>query len=237
MIRRPSVRSTVTTLAAAAVLVGGADLASYAATGHPLLIGKANSGVGTTALKNLGRGPALSLNSAKSSPPLTVNSSKLVKHLNADTVHGVSSAVVAPKNYQIRFAKAGSTFANVKVVTSSVPPGVYQITLQGAIVPDTDTSMQCFFGDKRFLTTATGDVSKVWAADFDANGTTFGVSINAVGTATVQKHVTVFEACIGGASNDVLLPLVANLTRVNGIAKRPSSPFTPGPRTGKLLGR
>jgi hypothetical protein len=236
MFRRPSLRSAVTTLAAAAVLVGGADLASYAATGHPLILGHANRAVGTTSLKNVGRGPALSLNSATSSPPLTVNSKKLVKHLNADTVHGVSASVVAPTNYQITFAKAGSTFANSRVVTSSVPPGVYQITLQGAIVPNANSSVQCFFGDKRFLTTAMNDVTKVWAADFDANGTTFGVSINAVGTATVRKGVKVFEACIGSASNSVLLPLVANLTRVNGITKRPSSRFT-GPRTGKLLGR
>ena len=54
MIHRPSLRATVTTLAAAAVLVGGAQLTSYAATGHPLLIGKSNSGVGTTTLKNAG---------------------------------------------------------------------------------------------------------------------------------------------------------------------------------------
>jgi hypothetical protein len=55
----------VTTLAAAAVLVGGAELASYAATGDPLILGHANSAGITTSLKNLGRGPALSLNSSK----------------------------------------------------------------------------------------------------------------------------------------------------------------------------
>jgi hypothetical protein len=81
MFRRPSIRASVTTLPAAGILVGGANLASYAATGHPLILGHANSAVGTTALKNVGRGPALSLNSAKSSSPLVVNSSKLVKHL------------------------------------------------------------------------------------------------------------------------------------------------------------
>ena len=64
MTRRPSLRSVVTTLAAAAVLVGGANLASYAATGNALVLGHANNSVGTTSLKNAGRGPALSLNSA-----------------------------------------------------------------------------------------------------------------------------------------------------------------------------
>ena len=89
---RPSLRATVTTLAAAVVLVGGAQLTSYAATGHPLLIGKANSGVGTTSLKNAGRGPALSLNTIKTSPPLAVNSNKLVKNHNAATEGGKSAA-------------------------------------------------------------------------------------------------------------------------------------------------
>jgi hypothetical protein len=39
MLRRPSIRSTVTTIAAACVLVGGANLASYAATGNVLALG------------------------------------------------------------------------------------------------------------------------------------------------------------------------------------------------------
>jgi hypothetical protein len=237
MFRRPTIRSTVTTLAAAAVLVGGADLASYAATGNPLILGHANSAGGTTSLKNTGRGPALSLNSIKSAPPLVVNSSQLVKHLNADTVHGVPASVVAPRNYQITLDKAGKTFANTRVVTSTVPPGTYQITLSGAIVPSVDTSVQCFFGDKKFVTASTPDVSDVYAATFEADGTTAGVTINAVGTATVRKHHKVFEACIAGSSNSVLLPLVANLTRVNGVVKRPATVFHPAPRTAKLLGR
>jgi hypothetical protein len=39
MLRRPSVRASVTTVAAAVVLVGGANLASYAATGSVLSLG------------------------------------------------------------------------------------------------------------------------------------------------------------------------------------------------------
>ena len=84
MTPRPSLRSVGTTVAAAAVLVAGANLASYAATGNALVLGHHNSAGTTTALKNTGRGPALSLNSIKSAPPLVVNSKKMVKHLNAN---------------------------------------------------------------------------------------------------------------------------------------------------------
>jgi hypothetical protein len=53
MLRRPSIRSTLTTVAAACVLVGGANLASYAGTGFtlgsgPHAAGSAASGAGAS---------------------------------------------------------------------------------------------------------------------------------------------------------------------------------------------
>ena len=94
MFHRPSLRSTATTLAAAAVLVGGADLASYAATGQPLTLGHSNSANRTTGLTNTGRGPALNLKSRTNSPSLQLNSTKRVKHLNADLLDGLDSSQV-----------------------------------------------------------------------------------------------------------------------------------------------
>jgi hypothetical protein len=219
--KRPSVRSTITTVAAATVLVGGANLAAYAATGSPLVLGHVNRAVSTTSIKNTGHGPALSLRSGKHSASLKVNSTKMVKHLNADTLHGVAASVAAPKNYRVTLAKAGGNFAGTKIVTSSVPAGTYQITLQGAIVPSTSTTVQCFVGDRRFLTSTTPDISQIWAVDFDPNASTTGATINAVGTAAIKKHVQLFVACIGDTtSNQVLLPVIANFTQVNGIVNR-----------------
>ncbi len=236
MFRRPTIRSTVTTLAAAAVLVGGADLASYAATGHPLLIGRSNSGVGTTSLKNLGRGPALSLNSAKSAPPLLVNSSKLVKHLNADTIHGVPASVAAPVNYQIRIAKIGPTWTDHKFVTTRVPPGVYQITISGLVVPDVTAAVTCLAGDKRFFSGPQTDFHLLWALDFDPTVTSSGSTVDAVATATISKHVKVVAGCIGtGATWTVFAPVVVNLTRVNGISKRHTQGFTPSRAATRAL--
>jgi hypothetical protein len=153
MFRRPSIRSTVTTLAAAAVLVGGADLASYAATGHPLLIGKANSGVGTTALKNLGRGAALSLNSAKSSPPLVVNSSKLVKHLNANMVGGMTANKLNPSYGLYQLGQPGGTLnLDPHIFTIKPPTGYVHWSLTGVWTSQTGTdSMFCIVFDKRYL--------------------------------------------------------------------------------------
>ncbi len=133
MFRRPSLGSIVTTMTAATVLVGGADLASYAATGHPLVLGHANSAVGTTSLKNVGRGPALSLDSTKSSSPLTVNSSTLVKHLNANSVPGMTARKLEPRTIRFHLGAPGVTFAGstVHIFTAKVPRGTYQIGMTG----------------------------------------------------------------------------------------------------------
>lgn len=236
MPRRPSLRSIVTTLAAAVVLVGGASLASYAATGHPLVLGHANNAVGTTSLKNVGRGPALSLNSAKSVSPLVVNSSKLVKHLNADTIHGVPASVAAPVNYQIRVAATNSTWTDQRFVTSSVQPGVYQVTFSGVVVPDTATGLTCLVGDKRFFTGTPTDFRQLWALDFQPTAPTSGVTINAVGTATVTKHVTIVAGCLGtGATWKAYSPVAVNLTRVNGISSRHTQPFSPARSATRAL--
>jgi hypothetical protein len=242
MTPRPSLRSVGTTLAAAAVLVVGANLASYAATGNALILGHANKAGGTTSLKNTGRGPALSLNSIKSAPPLVVNSSKLVKHLNASMVGGANAALAAPTNYQITFAGAGSTFSGERIVTAKVPAGTYQVTLNGAIVPDATTSVQCFFGDARFLSSSNpaAAIGFVYAATYDAAATTGGFTVNAVGVAKVGRGRTLFEACFGSAgTNTVLLPLEANLTRVNGVTPVKKKVVPPA-RAGvarSLLGR
>lgn len=81
-------------LLAALVLVGGANLGAYAANGHPLLLGHANAESQPASVANTGKGPALSLRSSRTSPPLAVTSSRLVRHLNADSVDGKGAAAL-----------------------------------------------------------------------------------------------------------------------------------------------
>jgi hypothetical protein len=180
MFRRPSIRSTVTTLAAAAVLVGGADLASYAATGHPLILGHGNSAGTTTALKNTGRGPALSLSSSKHAPPLVVNSSKLVKHLNADRVGGRSASALEPKTIRFHLGSPGQTFAGdtQHVFSAKVPTGTYQIGLTGLLTESPSTSgdsYTCLIADKAKLLALFGggslsNFTGFYALDGDTQG-------------------------------------------------------------------
>jgi len=218
MIRRPPLRAAVTTLAAAAILVGGADLASYAATGHPLVLGHSNSAVGTTSLKNLGRGPALSLNSAKSSPPFTVNSSKLVKHLNANLVGGKTAAQLVPKTLRFRLGSTAETFAadSTHFFSAKVPKGTYDVGVTGVVTDapsgGTDT-YACLIGDEATLVGILGgtssDLSRIYALDGDQQGSftfglvdatnhaqkvsgsvAYGCIFTGTGTFTVQRPIT-----------------------------------------------
>lgn len=52
---------TMPVLLAAVVLVGGLNVAAYAANGKPLLLGQTNEATKTTTVKTTGIGPALSL--------------------------------------------------------------------------------------------------------------------------------------------------------------------------------
>ena len=138
MLRRPSVRASVTTIAAATILVGGANVAAYAASGHPLILGHANSAGTTTSLKNTGRGPALSLNSARSVAPLVVNSSTMVKHLNANKVGGLTASQLNPAITTYRLGSPGALLTSPTDITK-----IYALTIKtgastdGPVINDT----------------------------------------------------------------------------------------------------
>ena len=108
---------------AAVVLVGGANLAAYAASGHPLLLGQPNSASHTTTVTNTGKGAALSLHSSKKSPPLAVNSTKTVKNLNADTVDGLHAKALTTN--AITYAVPGSTTVPFTMALNGLPKGSY----------------------------------------------------------------------------------------------------------------
>ena len=89
---------TMSVLLGAAVLVGGVNIAAYAATGGNFLLGKSNSAGKTTTLTNTGKGAPLSLKGRASAPPLTVSSSRKVAKLNADKLDGKDSTAFEAKN-------------------------------------------------------------------------------------------------------------------------------------------
>ncbi len=112
-------------LAGAALVVGGLNVASYAASGHPLTLGGKNVEKRTTTLTNQGKGPALSLKSGKKAPALAVSNTKVIKHLNADLVDGQTAAALQTRATTWTIP-AGSTLA---YTLNGVQPGTYLATM------------------------------------------------------------------------------------------------------------
>jgi hypothetical protein len=113
----------LTILIAGALLVGAANLGAYAATGAPLLLGKTNVAGKTTTIKS-GKGVALKLKTKKSAAPLKVNSSKVVKKLNADLVDGLDGNALRTKAYTYRLS-ATTIGGFVRFALPSLPAGRY----------------------------------------------------------------------------------------------------------------
>jgi hypothetical protein len=134
---------TIPVLIAALVLVGGVNLAAYAANGKPLLLGGSNSETKPAAVKNSGSGPALSLTSKSSSPSLAVSSSKVVTHLNADMVDGLHSSQLQAKDYRYVLPGVGPFSSSTDVSFPGLPQGLY--LMNNAIVLSHGASVSCWF--------------------------------------------------------------------------------------------
>jgi hypothetical protein len=97
---------------AAALLAAGLNAVTYAAGGGtPLRLGHANKAQKSTSVTNKGKGPVLRLK-AKKGPALAVNSTDLVKNLNAELVGGQSATQLA-----------GVTTYALQAPGSTMPPG------------------------------------------------------------------------------------------------------------------
>ena len=115
----------LTTLAAAIVLVGGLNVAAYAATGGHFLLGRSNTAGKTSVLKNTGNGPALALKAKPGKPALSVNTGKKVTRLNADKVDGKNAADLETRPLAFSVPLAAPT--NHLQVYVDLPPGAYHV--------------------------------------------------------------------------------------------------------------
>lgn len=122
------------------VVVGGLGVAT-AANGGSLVLGHSNSATKTTTLKDK-RGTPLALVGKASKPPLKVNSSKQVAHLNASLVGGLSAPqlVTTGSGGQTRVDSA-TPITNSPVLvakTATLHRGTYYISASGLIFETSD---------------------------------------------------------------------------------------------------
>jgi hypothetical protein len=240
MFRRPTLRASITTLAAAGVLVGGANLASYAATGNPLILGHSNSAGTTTSLKNLGRGPALSLNSSRHSSPLTVNSSKMVKHLNANEVQGLTPAQINPAFVTYRVGSPGSSLTTGQhLFTIPSPSGPTEIGVHGIWESGTTgDNLQCLVADTQVLTTM--DVTQIYALPVASQGDVNGNIVDETTFVNLPKHRHLLIGCQANstANSTVVQPITFTFKPVKMTVKQGTPTTIPKHATpSRLIGR
>lgn len=113
------IRSVLSTLAVALMLVVGLDYVSYAATGQSLVLGKANKASTLTSLQRTTAGPALTIKVKPGSAPFTVSNGTKVARLNADLLDGLDSSQLRSRVTNIdppgcpSLASVTGTFAKV----------------------------------------------------------------------------------------------------------------------------
>jgi hypothetical protein len=97
---------------AAAILLLGYDIVSYAATGDSLLLGQANKATKATKVKRTTAGPVLELKAKAGSAPLKVNSDTKVAKLNADELDGLDATALqtTAQTFHVRLDHAASFF-------------------------------------------------------------------------------------------------------------------------------
>ena len=135
----------VPVLLGAVLLMGAANLGAYAATGAPLLLGKKNDAPKTTTLKSA-KGPALSLKTKSTAPPLAVSGSAKVEKLNADLLDGVDSSALKTKTFVFHLSGITPDNSFLYFDLAGLPAGKYLVSYNiGVEYPSSSSSIRGYF--------------------------------------------------------------------------------------------
>ncbi len=216
----------VAVLLAAVVLIGGANLAAYAANGKPLLLGRTSVESKKSTVKNTGAGPALHLKTKPGQPPLKVNRTKKVNKLNADLVDGANAADLETRGHRYVVASTAASGSH-EISFPGLPPGVYLMTY--SLVSRNGGEVYCIADGSRQALSYGSDLG----AAYDTNtasaivDTTGGAeTISCSGLPALELYSNPLDAVseVGFVRLDQLTPGATTVTR-------PSAPLRDGPAT------
>ncbi len=216
----------VAVLLAAVVLIGGANLAAYAANGKPLLLGRTSVESKKSTVKNTGSGPALHLKTKPGQPPLKVNRTTKVNKLNADLVDGADAADLETRGHRYLLASTAAAGFH-QIGFPGLPPGVYLMTY--SIISRNGGAVHCIADSSRQALSYGSDIG----AAYDTN-TASAIIDTTAGAETIT--------CTGGPALELYSsPLDAvsevDFVRLDQVAPgattvtRPSAPQRDGPAT------
>ncbi|HET6154260.1 MAG TPA: hypothetical protein VFE15_15055 [Marmoricola sp.] len=119
----------LTVIGAVTVLVLAGNTVALAATGHSFLLGKTNTSKTTTTLVRTKPGAALTVKTRSSAnAPFAVNGRGKVANLNADTVDGLDSSVLANRTSVYSFDLNRTGVNSFSLQTATLPAGSYLVS-------------------------------------------------------------------------------------------------------------
>jgi len=220
---------TTAIILAAGVLVGGANIAVYAANGKPLLLGRINKETKPAVLKNTGPGPALKIKTRASAPPLSVSSSKKVTNLNADKLDGFDSKSL--QSNAIVVTDTDTTTVRgpfLQWSLAAIPAGKYAVSWDVNFVPLADA-------DDVVCAVTLNDFARQFAADRDSGAGAWIATWLSGATVMDFNPATMRFFCQSSAANLRLKqPLTVAFQKVDNVAT-PSLP--PLRQVGRATGR
>jgi hypothetical protein len=169
------------TFGVAGLVAGGLGVA-VASSGGVFILGEHNVATSVTTLSN-SKGPALALKSKHGTAPLTVNSGKVVKHLNAAKVGGSTASQLktsgsgAATTYPLLVSATVGFQPTAVAATGKLRGGTYYVTATATVTLfEPNEAARC-----TLLTTKPGTAAKQ----------TFQSSTQTFGTATDTRPMTV----------------------------------------------
>jgi hypothetical protein len=158
-------KTVLTALVMALVLVTCADYTAFAATGKSFILGKVNKAKRQTTLVRTTSGPALQLGTrSPADPPLVVNGSGKVTNLNADTVDGVDSSDLRTISHVFTHeVTSPTTYVDLTV---PLPAGNYLVSYSADLNGADNGTVECYF------VRDAADITFFGASRFSAGGGT-----------------------------------------------------------------
>ena len=146
---------------------------------------------------------------------MLVNSGKLVKHLNAAKVGGLSASQLSPADLTYKIGHAGATLATAQhLLAVPSPKGLYRIDVHGIWQGGSGDTITCLVADERVLTSM--DPTQVYLATSVSADDTDNLQILGSGFANLHKGNTLITGCQNnGTGTDTLYqPLTFTFTKV-----------------------
>lgn len=221
-------KTFVSALVVALVVIASLDYAASAATGHAFVLGQLNKANRTTALQRTTSGPALTLTTSSAAAPLTVNGRGRVANLNADRIDGLdSSALVGVRAQVSRFVFDATELVHAGAMPT-LAPGTYLATLDVAFIgaggsAAVPTGLSC-----EFVQTGIGDteVERGLVQSSMSVNDVPALSSTTVLTTQDGDHLTLLCSASKAWTTNENRPAEVTLTKLDG-ASFPAEPSRP----------